>query len=135
MNEKERQQRQTILELRHLINKYSLTEREWETCYYDITNPYCIAYYNAEGKVFSHRGYRCRPTLEATLEHINARRTMGFTFSKAVVTYNGSDDIEDWDKPIIIITGDGEIVLGKELCDKAGIENLDVLKIAQKQKV
>lgn len=128
MTEKERQQRQTILELRHMINKYNLTEQEWKTCYYNITNPYCVAYYNAEGKLFSHRAYSCRPTLEELLESINFRRKLGF--SKAVVTYNGSDNIEDWDKPIIIIAGDGEILLGKELCNKANVENLDVLKIA-----
>lgn len=129
----EEQMYQAVLELRHLVDKYSLTERDLEVCSYHVANPYLVTYYNAAGQVLSRFGYRNRPTLEEALEHIAYRletKLVPFSFATAEITYHGSDDIEDWNKPIIVVLGDGQIILGKELCDETITKNLDVLKIA-----
>jgi hypothetical protein len=121
---------QAMLELRHLVNKYNLTKNQLRGYYECITSPYLVTYYNAAGQVPMCGGYHHRPTLEEALEQIDHRLRIKLAFSKAVVTYHGSEDIKDWEKPIIIVSGDGEILLGKELCDEAITKNLDVLKIA-----
>ena len=119
-----------MLELRHLVDKYNLTGNQLVACYDYIKEPYCITYCNAEGQVLRFRGHIHRPTLEEALQHIDKTCKIKFPFSTATITYQGSDDIEDWNKPIIVVAYGGEILLGKELFDKVNVENLDVLKIA-----
>lgn len=121
---------QAMLELRHLVNRYNLTSNQLVAYYDYINEPYCITYCNAEGQVLRFRGYIHRLTLEEALQHIDKTCKIKFPFSTATITYQGSDNIEDWNKPIIVVSSDGEIVLGKELCDEAITKNLDVLKIA-----